>query len=169
MTVFLNSALVNGTLQLGGTGYPKAALESLDSGKNGVLTTETPGAVAISNLVVNGGSVNVPATSTFALQSLTLNGGFVRLAAGETDTPALVMAGTVSVTHPTTVTIPSRPKKRQAILSASASSALNAADFTLTGPSGETLRDVELQVVEESGRKTLFAVRIPRGMVLIFK
>lgn len=169
MTVFLNSALVNGTLQLGGTGYPKAALESLDSGKNGVLTTETPGAVAISNLVVNGGSVNVPATSTFALQSLTLNGGFVRLAAGETDTPALGMAGTVSVTHPTTVTIQSRPKKRQAILSASASSALNAADFTLTGPSGETLRDVELQVVEESGRKTLFAVRIPRGMVLIFR
>lgn len=169
MTVFLNSALVNGTLQLGGTGYPKAALESLDSGKNGVLTTETPGVVAISNLVVNGGSVNVPAASAFALQSLTLNGGFVRLAAGETDTPALGIAGTVSVTHLTTVTIPARPKKRQAILSASASSALNAADFTLTGSSGETLRDVELQVVEESGRKTLFAVRIPRGMVLIFR
>lgn len=125
--------------------------------------------MAISNLVVNGGSVNVPAASAFALQSLTLNGGFVRLAAGETDTPALGIAGTVCVTHLTTVAIPARPKKRQAILSASASSALNAADFTLTGSSGETLRDVELQVVEESGRKTLFAVRNPKGMVLIYR
>lgn len=165
-TIFLDTGLPNGTVTLGGVGFPyETGLGSLDGDNNGKLSASVSDTViAISNLVVNGSTVVVSNGNTYALKALTLNGGLLDVSAFGSAATQLAVDGPVAVTHMTKVALAKRPTCRKPLKLISWPTAQFAPDtslLTLVKPDGSSWGAKCALTIETDGDVTYLTARSP--------
>ena len=174
-TLFLDTGLPNGTVTLGGVGFPyETGLGSLDNDNNGKLSASVTGTtIAISNLVVNGSTVVVSNGNTYALKALTLNGGLLDISAFGSTASQLAVEGPVAVTHTTKIALSKRPTGRAPLKLISWPAAQSAPDtslLTLVKPDGSSWGEECFLKTETVGEVTcLMACSPDTGSVIIFR
>ena len=172
--VGLNRGLPNGTVRLGWTGFPFAALGSLDDCTNGWLSASCADrTLSISNLVVNGAKVTVSGGNTYALKALTLNGGTLDVSAFGSTATQLAVDGLVAVTHATKIALTRRPTCRTPLRLISWPTAQSAPDTSLLAlvkPDGSSWGAKCALTVETEGDVTYLTARSPdTGAVILFR
>ena len=174
-TIFLDTGLPNGTVTLGGVGFPyETGLGSLDGDNNGKLSASVSDTViAISNLVVNGSTVVVSNGNTYALKALTLNGGLLDVSAFGSAVTQMAVDGPVAVTHATKVALAKRPTCRTPLKLISWPAAQSAPDTSLLAlvkPDGSSWGEECFMATETVGEVTYLTARRPdTGIVVIVR
>lgn len=172
--IFLDTGLPNGTVTLGGQGFPFGALGSLDNDNNGKLSASVSDAVIeISNLEVNGSTVVVSNDNTYALKTLTLNGGKI-VVTPKIGSVQIDVAGSVAVTHATKVVMTKLPRSGMSceVIRWPASAAeIDASLLSVTDAAGRSLdaNRYTIGVVADADYRRFVVSKKPSGLLMIVR